>query len=89
MVGKTRAQKNRALREQREVEDWLSVTRAGISLGLLRSRPDPVGEWHVHKPAFQEHSITASGGQCKRQTGRIDKKAVLEPHNDTKAPLLP
>ena len=40
-----------------QVEDWLNVTRTGISLGLLRSRPDPVGEWYVHKPAFQLHHI--------------------------------
>ena len=31
------------------VEDWLSVTRSGISLGLLRSRPDPIGERPVRR----------------------------------------
>lgn len=50
---------------QRGVEDWLSVTRSGISLGLLRSRSDPIGEWSVHKPAFRGQHIMCVPPNCK------------------------
>lgn len=53
------------------VEDWLNVTRTGISLGLLRSRPDPIGEWPVHKPVFRKQHIMCVPPNCKWESYHV------------------